>query len=195
MAELVTHEFNITRRRQLGRALDIPVKFLETVELAVSGKNEKRLALTRIISYWVDKNKESSLEELADVLEIKMKMNPIHADRIRMLIGDTYLKRHDIEPILDALKDQSLPDADKLAKEFNVVLCLHCSSETEEVTRLYWTLKTWIDRSLGRVTWNKLIHHMTKVDKEAALKIKALITGRSCAQAQYRQSSQIDSIV
>ena len=108
VAELVTHEFNITRRRQLGRALDIPVKFLETVELAVSGKNEKRLALTRIISYWVDKNKESSLEELADVLEIKMKMNPIHADRIRMLIGDTYLKRHDIEPILDALKDAIL---------------------------------------------------------------------------------------
>ena len=118
------------------------MKFLETVELAVSGKNEKRLALTRIISYWVDKNKESSLEELADVLEIKMKMNPIHADRIRMLIGDTYLKRHDIEPILDALKDQSLPDADKLAKEFNVVLLSSLLQRNRGGDKVILALKT-----------------------------------------------------
>ena len=190
MAELVTLNFNIVKRRRLGQLLGIPVNICETIELAVSGKNEKRLALTKIINYWLSKNEDASLQKLADVL-LTLEMSPqkfkkpemsVHefrtrmSERIRMLIGDNYLKKHDIEPILETLSGSVIPDSKSLAKEFNMLHCLPRKSNDKPESRLRWTLETWIGHSFGYVTWNHLIDHMNKVDPVAAKKIKILLS-------------------
>ena len=195
MAELVTLNFNIVKRRRLGQLLGLPVIVSETIELTASGKNEKRLALTKIISYWLNKNEDASLEKLADVL-LTLKMSPQKfkrtgmsesefrirkSERIRMLIGDNYLKKHDIDPILETLSDSVIPDSKSLAKEFNMLHCLPRKSNDKPESRLRWTLETWIGHSFGYVTWNHLIDHMNKVDRVAAEKIKTLISGHPFA--------------
>ena len=193
--ELVTLNFNIVKRRQLSELLDIPMKVRETIELEASGKNEKRLALTKIISHWLNKTKNASLQKLADVL-LMLKMCPEKfkragmsesefeefgirkSERIRMLIGDNYLKTHDVEAILEAISDSAvIPDSKRLAKEFNMLHCPPRKSNDSLESRLRWTLETWIGHSFGYVTWNHLIEHMNNVDAIAADKIKSLISG------------------
>lgn len=198
MNELVTLNFNIVKRRRLGVLLGIPVRVHETIELEASGKNEKRVALTKIIGHWLSKNEDASLRKLADVL-LMLKMSPQKlkrngmskseiqefrirkSERIRMLIGDNYLKTHDVEPILETITDSVIPDSKSLAKEFNMLHCPPHRSNDSPESRLQCTLETWIGHSFGYVTWNHLIDHMNKVDTIAADKIKTLISGHPYA--------------
>ena len=192
--KLVTLNFSITKRKRLSQLLNIPTSVHETIELEASGKNEKRIALTKIISHWLCKNKDASLKKLAETLDT-LKINPSRkmsesenkafknktSEKIRMLIGDNYLKECDVESIMEELASASIIlDSISLAKELNMLHCLPCTAANNPKK----TLKTWIGRSLGHVTWNHLIDHMNQVNKVAAKKIKSLISGDPIAAVQ-----------
>ena len=154
---------------------------IESIELEASRrtsrKQQKKLALERMMTYWFEKDNAASLNKLADILD-EMNMNrPNEQDRqdrsngqcgtdkilstIRMLIWNMPLEENDIDVVVEAIDSSSLNPAE-LAKNLNV----------KNNPDLKTVLKAWINCNRVNATWNKLVHHVENVEPECS---KALV--------------------
>ena len=143
---------SVTDRMRLGRRLGVPTRKLEQFELEAlsrSTSNSRRVALTKIVTYWLDDFSRSqedlcsnSLENLAGALDEMIGQEV--GDRIRKLIPvenmNILIKECDVEPIINLLESSLIRD----------------NIENEQLLMTLLT-RDWLRINEFEVTWQMLI--------------------------------------